>query len=482
MGGPARLERQRAGGRLDARARIDRLCDAGSFVELGTLVGGVGTFDQPPAAADALVGGGALIEGRPVVVGSEDFTVLGGSIGAGTHAKRHRLAELAGHARLPLVMLLDGAGHRAQSALERGRRSPTDLQALAALSGRVPTVAAVMGPSAGHGALTAPLMDWVVMVDGASLFSAGPTLVEQATGERVGKEELGGTDVQLASGVVHDRAANDDEALQMVRKYLSYFPTNAWQWPPTGAGPDSGERRLDEILDLVPADQRRGYDMGPVLETVLDEASTWILQGAYGTSIITALGRLGGQPVAVVANQPKVRAGAVDTAAALKAARFIEVADAFHLPLLFLADNPGVLAGSASEAAGVLRASARMYTAQAGARVAKLHVTLRKAYGFGSSIMAMNPFDNQTLTLAFPGVRLGAMPASGAGAAAGADPEAQTRLAAAEATAVYRSADTMSYDEVIDPRELRNALLAGLRMAGGRRLEAPVPRPGGVRP
>jgi methylmalonyl-CoA decarboxylase subunit alpha len=475
MGGTERLEQHRAGGRLDARERVERLLDPDSFVELGTLVGSVHRGVVPPVPADGLIAGHGLIDGRPVLVGAEDFTVMGGSIGLGTTAKRLRLAELAGQERVPLVMLLEGAGERTQNTFERRGRAPNDLQALAHLSGLVPTVAVVMGPSAGHGALTAPLMDFVVMVEGASLFSAGPPLVQEATGEEVTKEELGGTAVHTTvSGVAHNAAADDDDALELVRRYLTYFPSNAWQYPavPIGAD-DTEERALDALTDLIPADPRRGYDVRAVVELLADRDSVLEVEPAFGRPIVTALARLGGEPVAVVANQPAVKAGAIDSEAADKAAHFIEAADAFHLPLVFLADNPGVLAGTAAERSGVLRHAARMFAAQARVRSPKLHVTLRKAYGFGSSLMAMNPFDRQTITLAFPGARLGAMPATGGGAAAGVDDDTQRLLDHAELGGAYSSADTMSYDEVIEPRELRNALLSGLRLSAGRRSQPP---------
>jgi acetyl-CoA carboxylase carboxyltransferase component len=483
MGGSERLARQHDGGRLDARTRVDRLLDAGTFVELGAFVGSVERGARPPAPADALVAGHGLIEGRPVLVGAEDFTVMGGSIGIGTHAKRHRLADLARQERVPLVMLLEGAGERAQNAYERYPHAPNDLQALAALSGLVPTVAVVMGPSAGHGALTAPLMDFVVMVEGAALFSAGPPLVKEATGEDVGKDELGGTAVHTnVSGVAHNAAPDDDGALALVRRYLSFFPSNAWENPPTH---ESGNerRRLDGVLDVVPVDPRRGYDVRAVIELCADVESVLEVAPAYARSMVTALARLGGQPVAVVANQPAAQAGAIDADGADKAARFLEIADAYHLPVLFLADNPGVLAGSAAERRGALRHAARMFAAQAAVRSPKLHVTVRKAYGFGSSLMAMNPFDAQTVTLAFPGVRLGAMPAAGGGRAAGADDELQALLDHAELGGAYSAADNLGYDAVIDPRDLRNALLDGLRLAGRRRRDPPAPRAAhGIRP
>jgi methylmalonyl-CoA decarboxylase subunit alpha len=485
MGGTERLEKQRAGGRLDARARVERLLDQDSFVELGTLVGSVHRGVVPPVPSDGLIAGHGLIDGRPVLVGAEDFTVMGGSIGLGTTAKRQRLAELAGQERAPLVMLLEGAGERAQNAFERRGRAPNDLQTLAHLSGLVPTVAVVMGASAGHGALTAPLMDFVVMVEGASLFSAGPPLVKEATGEDVTKEELGGAAVHTTvSGVAHNAVPDDGTALDLVRRYLGYFPSNAWQYPPApSSGTDTGPREVDELTDLIPADPRRGYDVRPVVELVADRDSVLEIEPAFGRPVVTALARLGGEAVAIVANQPAAKAGAIDSDAADKAAHFLEVADAFHLPALFLADNPGVLAGTAAERSGILRHAARMFAAQARVRAPKLHVTLRKAYGFGSSLMAMNPFDRQTITLAFPGARLGAMPATGGGAAAGVDGDTQQLLEHAELGGAYSSADTMSYDNVIEPRELRNALLAALRLASTRRSEPPSPaRHHGIRP
>jgi acetyl-CoA carboxylase carboxyltransferase component len=211
--------------------------------------------------------------------------------------------------------------------------------------------------------------------------------------------------------------------------------------------------------------------MRAVLREVLDEGESLEIQPLFGRSIITALGRLGGESIAIVANQPTVLAGAIDRDAADKAARFLQVADAFHVPVLFLADNPGVLSGSKAERAGTLRAAARLYMAQSRLRVPKLHVTLRKAYGFGSSVMGMNPFDGQTLSLAFPGISLGGLPAAGA-AVAGFDEAGRQNMAERQSEGAWTAGDTLAYDEIIDPRELRNALLAGLALGIGRRAGA----------
>jgi acetyl-CoA carboxylase carboxyltransferase component len=356
MGGEARLDRQGQRGRLNARERLDYLFDTGTFFEIGSLVG---TTDEPPVPGDALVAGSGRINGRPALAGAEDVTVLGGSIGSGASDKRYRLCQLARQERVPLVMMLEGAGHRVTDAAS-GRR-PGDLMGLAELSGVVPLVCLVLGASAGHGALTAPLCDFVAMTQTASIFAAGPPLVRAATGEDVTKEALGGAEVAIASGgVVHNLVADDGEAIDLARRYLSHFPLNAWEPPPQRDGPDAGSRSVD-ILELIPPDPRRPYPIRPVLSEVVDSGEFLDVQPGFGRSIVTVLARLGGRSVAIVANDPSVMAGTIDSDAADKAAHFLDVAGAFGLPCLFLADNPGVLAGTTAERQGILRHAARLF-------------------------------------------------------------------------------------------------------------------------
>jgi acetyl-CoA carboxylase carboxyltransferase component len=465
MGTAERLEKHRGAGKLNARDRIDELCDAGSFTEIGVLVG------QVPS--DAFVAGVGLINGRPAAVGAEDFTVMGGSIGPGASSKRYRLAELALQERMPLVMLLEGAGHRPPMPGDApGRRSPNDLQAQADNSGRVPMVAGVMGPSAGHGALTAPLSDFTVMTQAASIFTAGPPLVKASIGEDVDKDELGGPQVALASGVIHNLAADDVSAIAEIRHWLSFLPSSAWERPPVTEALD-GPRLVPELYNLVPRNPRQSYDMAQVIEVVVDAGSWFEVQPVFGPSMLTGFARMGGVPVAIVANQPNALAGSIDCDAADKAAHFVQVADAFHLPLLFLTDNPGVMAGTASERAGILRHAGRMFAAQHQVTVPKYQVTLRKAYGFGSTAMSMNPCDNQSLNLAFPGVTFGAMPSRGADDATHATDEEREGLREAELASGYRSAEGLSVDDLIDPQDTRNLLLAGLTMSTAR-LRGPV--------
>jgi acetyl-CoA carboxylase carboxyltransferase component len=466
MGGEERLRKHRDAGKLDVRARIAYLLDPGSFFELGTLAGGA------EAPADAVVVGSGRIDGRPVMVAAEDFTVKAGTIGAATNAKRHRVAEIARTDRVPLIMMLEGAGYRADGR-GPGAPTPTDMLAQAQCSGRVPMVTAVLGASAGHGALVAPVSDFAVMTAQASIFTAGPPVVYESMGEEITKEALGGPAVALASGLIHNCADDDRGALDLVRSYLRYFPTSAWSYPPHVAGGDDGPRMVSEILDIVPRNGRRVYDMRRVVDVVFDAGSCFEVQAAFGRPIITALCRLGGHPVAVVANQPQALAGSIDADGADKAAHFITVADSFHLPLVFLSDNPGVLPGSKSERQAILRKGARMYVAQTLATAPKFEVTLRKAYGFGSMVMGMLPFDAQSAVFALPGVTLGAMGASAMSKARGSDDEEAAMLRAQEVQASYRSAKGFGIDELIDPREIRNVLLRSLERALLRR-QAPA--------
>lgn len=476
MGGTERLEKRSSAGKLNARERIELLVDPGSFCEIGSLVGMVERQGLPAAPADALVGAMATIDGRPVVVGSEDATVQGGSIGLGTHSKRLRLADIAHRERVPLIMLLDGAGERVSNSLLRHPYCPNDMQEIAALSHKVPTIAAVLGASAGHGAITALLADIVIMSKDAAIFAAGPPLVAAALGEIVTKEALGGPEVHAFSGVVHNIAETEHQALALVREYLSYLPTNAWAYPPEYNHDDTQPRPLDNILHTLPRDGKRPYDTRDIITELVDRHAFLEFSPDFGATVVAGLAHLGGRSIAVVANQPSVMGGAISRDGAEKAAYFISLADAYHLPVVFLADNPGVMSGSAAEKAGTLRAASRMFAAQHRLSTPKLHVTLRKAYGFGSSLMGMNPFDKQTISYAFPGITLGGVPASGGGTAAKMSADERTGLEKMEREGWRSIADTLAYDEVIDPRDLRDKLLSALQTSRGRLTAQPTPK------
>ncbi len=467
MGGAERLAKHHGAGKLDARARVAHLLDPGSFHELGTLVGG------EEAPADAVVMGSGRIDGRPVMVAAEDFTVKAGTISQAANAKRYRVAEIAAGDRVPLVMILEGAGFRADGRTHT--RSPTDLLAQSRCSGRVPLVTAVLGASAGHGALVAPMSDFTVMSRHASIFTAGPPVVYESLGETITKEQLGGPDVAVPSGLIHNIADDDATALDIVRAYLRYFPSSAWSYPPTVASDDEGLRRLPELLGIIPRNGRRVYDMHDVIDVVVDGGTSFEVQPDYGRSILTMLCHLGGHPVAVIANQPMVLAGSIDADAADKAAHFISVADSFHLPLVFLSDNPGVMPGRASEGRAILRSGARMYAAQTMATSPKFEITFRKAYGFGSMVMGMIAFDGQSGVFALPGATMGAMGAAAMSRSKGSDADEAAELRSIELDASYRSAQSFGFDEMIDPRDVRNVLLHSLERALYRRQAAAEP-------
>jgi acetyl-CoA carboxylase carboxyltransferase component len=460
MGGPERVERlMTKRGKLDARKRLELLFDDGEFREIGPLVGGTAI------PADALVAGFGRVNGRMVVAGAEDFTVLGGSIGQGSMNKRYRVCQLALQERLPLVFMLDGAGHRLTDA-GGGGRAPNDLLALADLGGEVPMVCLVMGASAGHGALTAPLSDFTIMTEASAMFTGGPPLVKAAIGEDVTKEALGGAKICTeVAGTAHHAAKDDAEAIAVARRYLTHFPQNKFGTAPRREGSDTGRRRIEELLDLIPPDDRKPYKMRKVIEHVVDDGAFLEVQPKFGASIVCGHAFIGGQSCAIVANDPWVRSGSVDSAAAQKAMDFLETAGAFHLPVVFLTDNPGVMAGTKAEQSGILKWAGKMFKAERKLKVPKIHVTLRKAFGFGSTTMAHNPFDHQTFHLSFPALTMSSMPAKPGGESAGLDVAEQERIEREQRDSAWRMAGSLGTDDVIDPRELRNAILDGLALA-----------------
>ena len=457
MGGADRVKKyMHDRGKLDARQRIEALFDDGTFQEIGLLVG---TINNIPA--EGFVCGSGKVNGRTVLAGAEDFSVLGGSIGTGGSSKRYRIAELAAQEKVPLVMMLEGAGHRLTE--EGGGRAPGDLQAMADLGGQVPMVCLVLGPAAGHGALAAPLSDFVVMTESASMFTGGPPLVKASTGEDVTKEELGGAKICVEiAGSAHNVAKDDTSAIELARRYLGYFPQYAGGVAPLSGGTDTQPRSLDDMVEIVPPDDRKPYDIHHVIERMVDADSFLEIQPSYGRAIVVGLAHMGGRAVAIVANNPSQYAGAVDPQAAIKATDFLEHIGNFGHPVIFLADNPGVMAGPKAERGGILKWGGKMYRAERRLQNAKIHVTMRKAFGFGSVVMAHNPHDKQTLSISLPGVTMAAMPASSGGPTAKLSEEDQAAAEAAQAAGPYKMAHGLVYDDIIEPSEVRDRILGGI--------------------
>lgn len=463
MGGAEKLRKQHERGRLNVRERIASLCDEGSFSEYGALAGGNHPASGESLAGDGLVGGTARIAGRSLVVVAEDFTVKGGSIGHPNAAKRTRLVRLALEQQLPLVLILDGAGERTGNQSERYPNSPNDLQLLADLKGRVPIVALVVGTSAGHGALSAMFADLIIMAEGSALFTAGPPLVRAALGIEATPEEIGGAVLHIRdSGVAHNLGITEPDCFVMARYFLSLLPLRAGDpLPELRHQPAAARRAVDGLMDIIPTQVNQSYDMRRVLHDLVDDQSLFELQPDFGRSLIAALARIGGIPCMLLANQPAVHAGAITRESAEKACHFIDVADSFGLPLISLLDNPGVMPGPAAERSGVLKAAGQMFRAQRRYRGRKIVVTLRKAFGFGSSVMGMNPWDGQLISLALPCANLGGIPAIGGSEAAHANTEDAARLREIQSGA-WVPADAMAFDKVIAPGDLRNELINAL--------------------
>ena len=460
MGGTERVAKQHARGRLTARERVGLFCDEGSFSEYGALAGGNHPGGEAALAGDGLVGGTGRVNGNTTVLLAEDFTVKGGSIGHPNAAKRARLVRLAAEQGYPLVLMLDGAGERVGNQNERYPNSPGDLQLVADLQGKVPVVTLVLGISAGHGALTGMFADLIIMLEGSAMFTAGPPLVQASLGISATPEQLGGAKMHTSvSGVAHNLGKTEQDCFAMARYFLALLPGQARdKLPETRSQENAQARALESLLDIIPPQANQAYDILKVLNTVVDAQTLFELQPDYGRNMVIALARIGGVPCMIVANQPLVMAGAITHEAAAKASHFIQVANSFGLPLITFIDNPGVMPGPESEKAGVLRAAGHMFAAQRRYRGQKIVITLRKAFGFGSSVMGMNPWDHQAVSLALPAVNLGGVPAIGGAEAAKASETESAQLQQVQSGA-WVPADAMAFDKVIDPRELRNEII-----------------------
>ncbi len=465
MGGQEKLTKRASQGLPNAREIVDQITDADSFQEIGQLVGSLSYHGEKLSPADALVGGLALINSSKVIIAVEDFTVQGGSIGHGTNAKRVRLATMALEQNLPFIMILDGAGARMSNAMTRHPYGPNDLQIISQLIGKVPTIALVVGSSAGHGAVGAVMMDLVIMLDNSSLFTAGPPLVQAAIGEVISKEDLGGAKLHSqTSGVANLIATDLSQAQGQINEYLSYL--SHLTTPPKSLNNENenkieGMDNPNDLYQIIPANWQQPYDMKKVIKNLVDD--DWLeLQTEYGKSMLTGLARINGQTVAIIANQPNILAGSIDASAAVKATDFINKLSPFGIPFLFLADTPGVMSGSQAEKQGTLKAAAKMYQAVQTMPSKKLHVTLRKAFGFASCVMAMNPFDHQVISLGLPGLSLGGIPASGGTEAAGMDAEEARMIQEAQQSGAWTAGDALAYDEIVKPCELRVRLVSAL--------------------
>ena len=483
MGGETRLARQKERGKLDARGRLDLLLDATTFREIGLLATHLGKLDSP-TPADGVVCGTGLIEGRPACVASYDFTVHGGSIGPVGERKVTRLRELALRERIPMIWLVDSAGARLSADPEEASfiSSFADTGYLfreqVVMSGVVPQVAAMVGPGAAGTAYIPALADFVPMVRGTSSIAiGGPYLVKSIVGEEVTEEALGGSKIHTeVSGVADLEVASDAECIAAVREYLSYFPSRCGEKPPRRPSSDPNDRREDKLLDIVPENPRQAYDVHKVIAAVVDEGRLFEIKPRWARNIVTGLARIDGWSVGVVANNPMQGGGVLDVNAADKAARFVNLCDAFGIPLVFLQDVPGFMVGSKVEQQGIIRHGAKMLYAVASATVPKLTVVLRKAYGAGYYVMNGRAYEPDLL-VAWPGAEISVMGAEGMVAIAANKQTDEVKKQLADAIRphidIQKTAALGYVDDVIDPRETRPLLAHYLKICEGKKVERP---------
>ncbi|PCR88811.1 acyl-CoA carboxylase subunit beta [Natrinema ejinorense] len=465
--------------KLSARERIDYLLDDGTFEEIGRLASPMPTtpettdWEREDAPADGVVTGFGTIDGRNVAVFATDFTVKGGSIGHAGGRKMKRVSERALDRGLPLIMLHDGGGHRIQEGLDgapfaRGDNGFSSLQT--ALSGWVPVVSAMMGPAFAAPTNFAALSDFVSIVEGTGTMGvAGPSLVKSALGVDGSKNELGSARFQTTETGMADLACEDDEAcLDAIRTFLSYLPRNARREPPTADPKPPTDEAVERLRDIIPASARKGYDIYAIIDGIVDRESTFELKPTYARNIVTTFARLDGNSIGVIANNPRFKAGTIDTAASEKASHFASLCDAYGLPIVTLTDVPGILPGPDSEQEGIARHSAKLPFELARATVPIANVVLRRGYGFGYVAMGGGRSLDSELTVLWPTAELAAMGIEGAvdiayrqEIEAADDPESrrQELIERFEArTDAVRAASRVGIDGVVQPEQTRDRI------------------------
>ncbi|MGO4255926.1 acyl-CoA carboxylase subunit beta [Marmoricola sp. RAF53] len=478
-GGEVRIKREHAAGRLTARERIEALVDAGTFLEFGTFVTTPSADGQLPST---MICGLAEIDGRPVAVGAEDFTVEGG--GVGVHLARYKgswggfIEELAYGYEIPLVLLLHGVGGSVN--IQEAKGYPELVSAKSTfpvfeLLGRVPVVTAVLGPAAGSSAARAVISHFSVMTrDHGCLFAGGPPLVKQALGLTIDKLELGGAEVHArTSGLIANVSVDDKDALDQVRRFLSYLPLNVKELPERADPSSVIEPNADALLDTVSPNGRQAYDAHALIDAVADEGTYFEVAPEFGTSLRTGLARIDGYVVGLLATDCRYVAGAMTAESAEKQTRFTEMCDIFHIPIVYLVDVPGFNIGPDAERSGVLRAGARSVQAIQDVEVPVYTVQVRRSYGLAA--LATGSANKRSVRLAWPSGSWGDLPLGGGiEAAHRAEIEAAPDPAAKRAEIIrryeeqaspWRTVERFGLDEMIDPRDTRRYLGRLLRVA-----------------
>lgn len=477
-GGPDRVRRQHGAGKLTARERLDILFDPGTFVEVGGLIETRITacgMDAKCIPGDGVITGYGKINGRLACASSEDFTVIGGTLGEAHAEKICAIQDLAMEMRVPVILINDGGGARIEEGVcSLGGYSGMFLRNTRA-SGVIPQIAAIMGPCAGGACYSPAICDFVFMVEDSSyMFITGPQVVRTVTGETVSAEELGGAGIHMnESGVAHFSYSNDRSCLEGIRELLAYLPQNAAEEPPIAPGIPVD--RSAEIEEIVPQNSRKPYDVRKVVRTMADKDSFLEVQARWATNAVTGLGRIDGKPVAFVANQPAFKGGSLDRDSSDKMARFIRTCDCFHIPLVVLIDVPAFLPGIEQEHSGIIRHGAKLLYAFSEATVPKISLIMRKAYG-GAYIAMNSKRMGADMVFAWPIAEIAVMGAEGAAEILyrrelAADPDCRDRLVEEYRERYmnpYLAAARGYIDEVIEAEDTRRRIAAALEALEGK--------------
>ncbi|MFF8405631.1 acyl-CoA carboxylase subunit beta [Streptomyces sp. NPDC014846] len=485
---PAATERQHARGKLTAHERVALLLDKGSFNEVEPLrrhrASGFGLEHRKPYS-DGVVTGWGTVHGRTVFVYAHDFRIFGGALGEAHAEKIHKVMDLAEAAGAPLVSLNDGAGARIQEGVSALAGYGGIFQRNTRASGVIPQISVMLGPCAGGAAYSPALTDFVFMVrDTSQMFITGPDVVKAVTGEEITQNGLGGADVHAGtSGVAHFAYDDEEQCIEDVRYLLSLLPANNRELAPVVRSEDPSDRLTEALLDLVPAEAGRAYDIRRVIEEIVDDGEYFEVHPAWAPNIVCALTRLDGHVVGFVANQPASMAGVLDIEASEKAARFVQFCDAFNIPLVTLVDVPGFLPGVDQEHNGIIRRGAKLLYAYCNATVPRISLVLRKAYG-GAYIVMDSRSIGADLALAWPTNEIAVMGAEGAANVifrreinAADDPDAvraqKIKEYQDELMHPYYAAERGLIDDVIDPRETRSVLIRSLEMLRAKHADLP---------
>ena len=486
-GGPAKIEKQHNQGKLTARERINKLFDEGTFVEYGLFAKHRCTkfgMEDVVIPADGVIVGFGKINGRPAYSYAHDFTSLGGSLGEIHSKKIHKVVSDAINSGVPCIALTDSGGGRIQEAIISQNFLELFRYNVDA-SGWIPQISAIMGPCAGGAAYSSALMDFVISVEKTSyMFLTGPKVIEQVTGEVIDNESLGGALAHnKLSGVSHMIAKDDDECIEKIKDLLSYLPQNADEKPPIKPTNDPADRQIPELDDFIPIDTRKGFNVKKIISAIADDGIYLEHQPLFADNLVTALIRMGGKSVGVVANQPIRAAGCLDINSSDKGARFIRICDSFNIPLVWLTDVPGFLPGVRQEHGGVIRHGAKMVYACCEATVPKISITLRKNYGGATAAMCSKEMGCD-VNLIWPTGESTIMGAEGAAAIifkneiSAAAPEeredVKKRLTDGyieEVCNPYLSTSIMENDEIIRPADTRRKIIQCLEVLEGKTVQ-----------